>query len=541
MPSEAATTRRAVAGRHRMLSCVVKKNRVGRWLRWLPLFVAASSASPAHAQSSPASSAATIPRTWDERALGDLEVPLARAAQSPRDISADEYYRLPVRPIYQDYPRYDPDHEPKGYRASLRRREPVVVWDDRGRRPPLASRADWIKAGALVFNAPVVYIAEDDDDPEHARQYIARTGDRFDRHGISPYSTYVVRTRGRLEVGEASCRECHSRLLPDGTVIRGAQGNRAMGPIVFYGLGDDFRGAPDRAQFMADLCKSLRREFAAPWLEAADPAASACALSAAQVEALYSAIPAGVFPRQGTSPFWPAKLPDLIGVKDQKFLDATGLQRNRGPADLMRYAALNQGMDLLAHFGSFVPAEAADGHPLPKEHRSRSRYSDEQLYALALYVDSLEPPPNPNRKSALTRRGEQVFEREQCGLCHPAPLYTSNELTPAAGFRTPADAGPEVLPIVVGTDPTSTLGERRGTGYYKIPSLRGVWYRGPFEHNGSVATLEDWFDPRRLRDDYVPTGWKGYRRQTRAVVGHEYGLELSAADKRALIAFLKTL
>jgi hypothetical protein len=42
---------------------------------------------------------------------------------------------------------------------------------------------------------------------------------------------------------------------------------------------------------------------------------------------------------------------------------------------------------------------------------------------------------------------------------------------------------------------------RRGTGYYKVPSLRGVWYRGPFEHNGSVATLEDWFDPSRLRDD----------------------------------------
>lgn len=43
-----------------------------------------------------------------------------------------------------------------------------------------------------------------------------------------------------------------------------------------------------------------------------------------------------------------------------------------------------------------------------------------------------------------------------------------------------------------------------------MPSLKGVWYRGPFEHNGSVATLEDWFDARRSREDYVPTGWKGY-------------------------------
>ena len=93
----------------------------------------------------------------------------------------------------------------------------------------------------------------------------------------------------------------------------------------------------------------------------------------------------------------------------------------------------------------------------------------------------------------------------------------------------------------VGTDPALTLTTRRGTGYYKVPSLKGVWYRGPFEHNGSLATLEDWFDPRRLRDDYVPTGWKGYGAQTRAVKGHEFGLDLSAEDKRALIAFLKTL
>jgi hypothetical protein len=65
--------------------------------------------------------------------------------------------------------------------------------------------------------------------------------------------------------------------------------------------------------------------------------------------------------------------------------------------------------------------------------------------------------------------------------------------------------------------------------------------RGPFEHSGSVATLEDWFDPRRLRDDYGPTGFKGFGVTTRAVKGHPYGLALSSDDRAALIAFLKTL
>ncbi len=136
-----------------------------------------------------------------------------------------------------------------------------------------------------------------------------------------------------------------------------------------------------------------------------------------------------------------------------------------------------------------------------------------------------------------------MFQREGCGGCHTPPLYTNNKLTPAEGFQVPEEhpAKYDILPISVGTDSSSALSTRRGTGYYKVPSLKGVWYRGPFEHNGSVATLEDWFDQRRLRDDYVPTGYKPYGVKTRAVKGHEFGLVLSAEDRRALIAFLKTL
>jgi hypothetical protein len=68
-----------------------------------------------------------------------------------------------------------------------------------------------------------------------------------------------------------------------------------------------------------------------------------------------------------------------------------------------------------------------------------------------------------------------------------------------------------------------------------------VWYRSMFGHGGWCATLEDWFDPRRLRADYVPTGFKGAGVTTRAVPGHEFGLKLSPDDRAALIAFLKTL
>lgn len=162
---------------------------------------------------------------------------------------------------------------------------------------------------------------------------------------------------------------------------------------------------------------------------------------------------------------------------------------------------------------------------------------------LTLYLYSLKPPANPNKFDALARRGQQVFRREGCAGCHTPPLYTNNKLTPADGFTVSEEHKRkyDILPISVGTDPGLALRSLRGTGYYKVPSLKGVWYRGPFEHSGSVATLEDWFDPKRLRDDYVPTGFKPFGVKTRAVKGHEFGLQLSAADKQSLIAFLKTL
>jgi hypothetical protein len=140
------------------------------------------------------------------------------------------------------------------------------------------------------------------------------------------------------------------------------------------------------------------------------------------------------------------------------------------------------------------------------------------------------------RTVAIRRAGFQ-------GRARRAVRNTNNKLTPVDGFNVSADhlKKYDVLSLSVGTDPALALKTRRGTGYYKVPSLKGVWYRGPLEHSGSVATLEDWFDPRRLRDDYAPTGFRGAGVKTRAVKGHAYGLNLSAADRRALIAFLKTL
>ena len=116
-------------------------------------------------------------------------------------------------------------------------------------------------------------------------------------------------------------------------------------------------------------------------------------------------------------------------------------------------------------------------------------------------------------------------------------------LTPVDGFTIP-EAHYKKYPIFdvsIGTNPDYALKTRRGTGYYKVPSLKGLWYRSPYLHDGSLATLDDILDARRLRDDYVPTGFKRADVPTQAVRGHEFGMDLTAKDRQALVAYLKTL
>jgi hypothetical protein len=482
-----------------------------------------------------------IPKTWDDVEIARHEIPLADPVGSPKHVSSDYYYRIPVRPIYKGYPVYAPGHEPAGYMHWLKQQEPVIVWDDRGSAPPLKTEADWIRAGQIAFDAPIGFNANFRIEDIRNRDWSTKTGAPVAKDGTLPEFQYVVRKKGTVELGSVSCAFCHTRVMPDGSVLKGAQSNFPVQRAAAYGQRANAAAAKDKDQLLAQTRGGLRRLHGAPWLKP-DPEDRIDSMSLDEIASAFEAVPPGASLRHRSNSFLAVNVPDLIGVKERRYLDRTGLEMQRSIGDMMRYAAMNQGADFLASFAGFIPADAPRFRQLPPPEAS-GRYSDEQLYALALYVYSLQPPPNPNKFDSFAALGQKIFDRERCGACHTAPLYTNNKLTPADGFTIPEDhlKKYDIMPISVGTDPTLTLKTRRGTGYYKVPSLKGVWYRGLFEHNGSCATLEDWFDPARLRDDYVPTGFVGYGIKTRAVPGHQFGLSLSADDKRALIAFLKTL
>jgi hypothetical protein len=470
-----------------------------------------------------------IPRVWTDRAVADLELPLANPAYSPIHVREEAYYRIPERVIYKTYPVYHPQREPAGYRQWLEQQAPANAFDP----AKLTTREGWIRAGDLVFHAPtsfgpVFFSAEDLRDPA----FYEATGMPVARDGTVPFARWVIREKGKVEMGSMGCNTCHVRVLPDGSVIPGAQGNN---PGDRQGARMLRRAAQaGAAEQVLERVRGFARQFEMPWLPD-DPNQRARTMTLDELIGAGEAIPPGVTARSHTSLFAPPQIPDLIGVAERRYLDHTGLVRHREIGDLMRYSTLVQDLIGLARHGGSQPPE-----PPP---RRGVRYSDAQLYAMALYLYSLEPPPNPHPRTAQTARGETIFEREGCAGCHTPPLYTNNMLVPVDGFVPPPDHRRhyDVMDQRVGTDPRYALQSLKGTGYYKVPSLKGVWYRGPLEHNGSVATLEDWLDPARLRDDYTRASFKGHGVTMRAVQGHRFGLQLDPEEKAALIAFLRTL
>jgi hypothetical protein len=473
-----------------------------------------------------------IPKAWNDHDLSDWATPLRGLGLPPTFLSESEFEKIPVARLYRAYPVYHPDHEPPGYWDWLQKQTPKPLLESAN----LHTEADWVAAGRIVFHelsGPVTRQNADLIPLVRSREALARAGIKTLPDGTLSL-LWVVTPEGVIPA-QGNCQGCHTRYLPEGTTIDGAAANHQGTVLLRLSAPPEGRLA---AAFAGMDIETLRaeayRRMSVPWL-VDDPYNAVKSMTREDIVELASIDERSdnqIHPRGGGGLF-PTKTLDLNGVRDRKYLNHTATHLNRGVGDIMRYT-LN-----ITCCGS----RAYGSYRVTPENVAPTRYPDDILFALATYVYSLDPPPSPYRNDPLASDGAKIFERERCGVCHTPPLYTNNKLTLAKGFTPPPDHPykNDIMPLSVGTDPGRAMQSRVGTGFYRVPSLRGVWYRNFFGHGADVTSLEDWFDPARLRADYVPSGWKGFKQTHRAVTGHEFGLRLPAAEKRALIAFLKTL
>jgi hypothetical protein len=80
----------------------------------------------------------------------------------------------------------------------------------------------------------------------------------------------------------------------------------------------------------------------------------------------------------------------------------------------------------------------------------------------------------------------------------------------------------------VGTDATAAFAPERGTGRYRIPSLRGVSERGALMHDGSIVDLRSLLNPARLSG-------------AGAISGHPFGTNLDPGARGDLLEYLGRL
>ncbi len=475
----------------------------------------------------------TVPRIWTDVALKDWAAPIAALGVRPGHFSEREYHAAPVD-NYQTYPVYHPSREPKGYWEWLQRQKPKPLVEPAS----LRTREDLIRAGERAFR-------ELDDaffrsgDPKHiamARDPANFKGVHLTAGGYVLDRMWVVTPNG-VELSSSSCIGCHVRVEANGGFQQAGPGNPfppgiddigPKGTLLLFELfervfpGDTFQVANWRT-------------FTTPW--APDPRVERMKqMSRDEVSGLLNSGDTAVFARFNGSPWYQTKIPDLHILRYSRFIDATGTHRLRGPEDVARYAALIQTADSM-DFGEHRFLTDA-------QRKVRYRVADEVLFAIGVYLMSPEPAKNPQPAPPAQRAaGEKIFHREGCINCHAPPNYTSGKLTVALGYKPPEDhpCQEDIVRISVGTDAGLAMKTRKGTGFYKIPSLRGVWYRPRLLHDGSVASLEEMFDPRRLRADHVPGGWKGPGIAKRTIPGHPFGLNLKAREKSDLLAFLRGL
>lgn len=136
--------------------------------------------------------------------------------------------------------------------------------------------------------------------------------------------------------------------------------------------------------------------------------------------------------------------------------------------------------------------------------------------------------------TAQEQRGLDLFVLEfdpargqlgaDCFHCHGNELFTNNQFKNNGLDSSFSDRGRQ-----------SATGRTADAGKFKVPSLRNIELTGPYMHDGRFSTLEEVID-------HYADGVKPSDSLDPNISKHpEGGLALSCEDRKALVAFLKTL
>jgi cytochrome c peroxidase len=156
-----------------------------------------------------------------------------------------------------------------------------------------------------------------------------------------------------------------------------------------------------------------------------------------------------------------------------------------------------------------------------------------------------------NAISASAKRGERLFhsERMECFHCHGGITFSDSIQHERSGFTEISFHNTGLYNINgQGAYPADNTGVHEIThqptdmGRFKAPTLRNIALTAPYMHDGSIATLEEVLDHYRVGGRTVTAGENaGVGSQNPYKSQFISGFEITAAEKRDLLAFLQSL
>jgi hypothetical protein len=88
----------------------------------------------------------------------------------------------------------------------------------------------------MVFDAPIAFSTGSNLRLLGEPDYYEKTGIALAKGSLFPYEQYVIREKDKIELGVLACAMCHTRVMPDGSTIKAAQGNLPVDRMGAYQL-----------------------------------------------------------------------------------------------------------------------------------------------------------------------------------------------------------------------------------------------------------------------------------------------------------------
>ena len=243
------------------------------------------------------------PRFWNDHDLSDWATPIAGLNVRPGHYSEKEYYSAPIGEYVRTYPVYFPGREPAGYWDTIRNKkpEPLIV-------PGSRTSSEWLTEGSRIFHELDLPYLRNYDSKLFAlirsAEECAKLGGHPQKDGTMLGLRWVPTSQG-LALGQLDCAVCHSRVMPDDSIVEGAPAPGADRGSMVSIVGKFV--THDSASFLdffspGETAKQVNWRFwAAPWV----PGDINEKVVAPDVNAPdFAGLGRGVIPRFNGSPFY---------------------------------------------------------------------------------------------------------------------------------------------------------------------------------------------------------------------------------------------